>query len=335
MEKRRDRAAHADRREDPLERAAEQQLNTAGRANRREDPVYRAAEQKQDTAARSYRREDTVYRAAEQKQDTEARANRREDPLERAAEQQLNTAARANRREEPAVRQAEQKQNTLQQKVRRTDSEFRKLERIRNSAEHLRYKKSKPEKTTQIRASNYSKRHDFGNLVVNFYSLIKEGPTYICVCCAGLFFFQYVVVFDKAEMQRQWSRFNDYFSVEVPVDGKLYICLNCRLNVKEKKIPNLCEKNGLKPPVVHDSIACLNEIEETCIAPLKAFIKFKLLSHSDKQTGVRGNVVCVPIDNEQMLQNMPRIEDLNDRIDFRFMRELHYQKSYMKGLLFF
>ena len=74
-------------------------------------------------------------------------------------------------------------------------------------------------------------RKQYSFLVLKYEEKLKEGPTFICVCCGGLFFPFYVTEFDPTEFQA-YDIFNEiYCYKQVDENNKRWICKNCKLNV--------------------------------------------------------------------------------------------------------
>ena len=88
--------------------------------------------------------------------------------------------------------------------------------------------------------------------------------------------------------------------------------------------------NGLHVPDIHKSLDILTPLEERLISPRVAFTRIKALNYNEQQKGIKGNVVCVPIDNEKTLRALPRIDKYNEQIKLKFMRQMNYNKPYME-----
>jgi hypothetical protein len=84
------------------------------------------------------------------------------------------------------------------------------------------------------------------------------------------------------------------------------ICFTCSSYISKGIVPNLCLSNGLMFPVIHESIKNLTNLEERLICPRIPFMRIMDLSYVDKQSGLRGNIVNVPVSVNTTVQALPR-----------------------------
>ncbi|RNA17245.1 ubiquitin carboxyl-terminal hydrolase 8 isoform X1, partial [Brachionus plicatilis] len=139
--------------------------------NKRKNLVEKQKEQINNTLRkREKRKNDANYRIIEQKRDSLEHQVRRQDSTYRASEQSRNTIEHQVRRQDSTYRASEQSRNTIEHQVRRQDSTYRASEQSRNTIEH------------QVKRSEQ-------NFLIEIYENgIKNGPSFVCVCCGGLFF---------------------------------------------------------------------------------------------------------------------------------------------------
>lgn len=189
--------------------------------------------------------------------------------------------------------------------------------------------KAKDRESKRLVRQNYQKSIEI------YEKRIIDGPTYICVCCGGLFFRYYVVLFDKEERKIAFPKdFDKMCCVEKKdQDNKLWICRNCNLCFNKKKIPICCLNNGLRFREIDKRISELTELEAHLCSPMAAFIRIKALTYHEQQKGLKGNVVCVPIDQDQVLKSLPRSDNENEIVELSWMRQAHYDKAYLKDLV--
>jgi hypothetical protein len=81
-------------------------------------------------------------------------------------------------------------------------------------------------------------------------------------------------------------------------------------------------------PEIPEVIACLTDLEERLVSPRIAFLQLRALG-PDRQLGIVGNVVNVPINNEEVLRCIPRTYDQSETVQLKFMRRLEYNKPFM------
>lgn len=150
------------------------------------------------------------------------------------------------------------------------------------------------------------------------------------MCCGGLFFRRSV---------EQWTDKNFKMDgklvcqVNIKTDGHLWICRTCKDHVIIlNQTPPLSLTNNLAFPEVDPIILCLNETEERLCSPRIPFIRIMPLKW-DKQKGLRGNVVNVPVDVTNTVEMLPRIYEETSTIQVNLMRRMNYTKAYMCNIV--
>ena len=128
-------------------------------------------------------------------------------------------------------------------------------------------------------------RKNNNNLIQIYENAIKDGPTYICVCCGGLFFKRSVKKFNKTDYN-DLTLLNKILNVDqVSIDSEFkYICITCDKYSKSNKVPRLALSNGLKFNTIPSYIYNLNDLEERLCSPRIPFLKIKQLGW-DAQKG--------------------------------------------------
>lgn len=234
-------------------------------------------------------------------------------------EQIENTQAHVERRSDLISRAQEQEKNTEKRREKRfLDEDYRERER---RADRVR----RTEANNSYKA--ISERYIRGTL---------EAADYVCVCCSGLFFRRTVIEFKEDTYKRSLSGnvnkervLSSLKQVDVKTDDKLWICTTCdEYAISRGETPVLSLANNLALPKIDDTILALNDTEERLVSPRIAFIRIIPLKW-DRQKGLRGNVVNVPIDVMTTVRSLPRPMGDSETIQVNLMRRLNYNNAYM------
>ena len=187
---------------------------------------------------------------------------------------------------------------------------------------------------------NYNQRkkllgRDDNGIINNFYKKQAQGQ-YACICCHRLLFKSSVVKFDKEDPNNEIVKAIQFFDLHHCIttdesckyDGQFWLCHNCKNNLKEGKMPNMCWANGLAVSSMPDELADLTDLEHLMIKKNLVFIKIK----PKLSTGMKvmhGNCINVPITNDDLLRTstyLPRKEDdlATVNVAFKRMRKSPY-----------
>jgi hypothetical protein len=132
----------------------------------------------------------------------------------------------------------------------------------------------------------------YNRILTEFRNLTKQGPTFTCCCCGGLWFRNSVRPLTPENKDTFAEEFRQLLII---VKGdELHICRTCWKSVSQKtpKIPRLCLSNGFEFPAVPAELKDLTPLEERLVALRLPFYQIKTLG-SDRQCGIRGNIVNV------------------------------------------
>ncbi|XP_055856560.1 uncharacterized protein LOC129919626 isoform X2 [Episyrphus balteatus] len=163
---------------------------------------------------------------------------------------------------------------------------------------------------------------------------IKERsmcPEHICCFCEGLFFAHSVVKY-----QTNYSK--KYFGKEfVESIDKLrsnlspWTCKTCYRYVQKGVIPKLATTNGLKFIPIPNCIQILSPLEERMVAPFINFMQIRDLKPFalNPQLGMKGSVVNISVEVNDMLQVLPRRFDNMKTIQLKLRRHLDHATNYM------
>lgn len=272
----------------------------------------RMSQRRKNEKKRAYMRERRTsesYREQERERLEPQRDHRRETML-----QYIRTARekqRSRQREQEGDTQARRQKRNLDEDYRERE---RKADRIRRTAANNNYK----------------------TIVERYMSGIREATDYVCVCCSGLFFRRTVIEF-KEDVYRRALNSNankqrilqSLRQVEIKNEDKLWICTTCdEYAMSRGETPVLSLANNLNLPKIDKAILDLNDTEERLVSPRIAFIRIIPLKW-DRQKGLRGNVVNVPVDVMNTVRSLPRPMGESQTIQVNLMRRMNYNKAYM------
>lgn len=192
-----------------------------------------------------------------------------------------------------------------------------------------KYKSLPPDKK-QEKIQLSLNRHN--NLVFSEYlSQIQDGPTEICVCCGALCFPKQVKYLSFIEIQKKFSDdFVDsvYCVNELNIGNNSKFCSTCHRYVQNGKVPPLCLSNGLEFPKVPDCLKKLSTVEEPFCALRIPFMQIKSLGH-ERQCGLKGQVVNVPIPVNTIVNALPRSLNETYTVQLHLKRKMSFNHDYM------
>ena len=170
--------------------------------------------------------------------------------------------------------------------------------------------------------------HEFSrkyqNLIYDYELSIWEGPIHTCGSCGGIFFAKSIRVHRideiKPEIVNELSKLDN---------NHIQLCDTCGRSVKRGAIPKLCLTNGLEFPPIPPELKDLSELEERLISPRIPFMQIRELG-VDKQYGIKGNVVNVPIDIDNTVKLLPRNFDKTETIQILLKRMIQHKSTYIK-----
>lgn len=159
------------------------------------------------------------------------------------------------------------------------------------------------------------------DLVVEFQSMISEGPTYVCCCCEQLWFKRSVknVSTFKAKLS---PHFSIYLQNIVNSDNS-YICSTCHKCLQDGKSPATLSHGLFKLFQVPPELCELNSLEETLIALRIPFMKIQELPRGG-QLRISGNVVNVPSNITATVSTLPRTLHEQEVIKLQLKRKMDY-----------
>lgn len=93
-------------------------------------------------------------------------------------------------------------------------------------------------------------------------------------------------------------------------------------------IPNISLWKGLEYPEIPDCLKCLLNCDERLVSPRIPFMRIKRLGY-EKQYGIKGAVVNVPISIENTTRVLPRNLDDTYTIQFHLRRKMPYKHDFL------
>ncbi|XP_042146305.1 uncharacterized protein LOC120843399, partial [Ixodes scapularis] len=255
-------------------------------------PAVRAAE----AEAKRRRRqdpEDPEVRDAE----AEAHRRRREQPEVSAAEAQ----SKRRRREDPEVREAEaeaHRRRREQPGVSVAEAEAKQKARI-----------AKPDGATKI-----------------FQRLFRDNPFgSVCSVCDRLWF--------QNDLQPLPDRCHETLEQSFPNSDltQFKLCSTCIQSVHKGHIPHLSSSNGYVYPPKPAHLPQLNAVSERLISPRIPFMQLRRLMHGGGQHGIKGPVVNVCVDVDDMVTMLPRAMEQDRALNVHLKRRMLAKTTYLAG----
>ncbi len=273
-------------------------------------PISKRRKQKREEQQR--RRLDDERRTNEQERNTLMRKHARQDEQRRKKEQECNTLSRRRARENEEHKH--QEQNTVAKRKERKSEESRRILQERNSLSH------------RIIRQNIS----YEKLCVAYNENIKIGPTVVCISCSGLWFLSSI---------RQTS-ISTLIGLGVSADSlhkltpnhsnneAIRLCITCYRELTNGKLPKLSEANGLSFRECPQQLRSLTQLEERLVSPRIPFMQIRSLG-VDKQYGLIGNVVNVPINMDTSISVLPRMFDQTFTIQLMLKRMIKHKSHFI------
>ncbi|XP_040068216.1 uncharacterized protein LOC120841390, partial [Ixodes scapularis] len=246
-----------------------------------------------EAEAKRRRRQDPEVRDAE----AEAHRRRREQPEVSAAEAQ----SKRRRREDPEVRDAEaeaHRRRREQPGVSAAEAEAKQKARI-----------AKPDGATKI-----------------FQRLFRDNPFgSVCSVCDRLWF--------QNDLQPLPDRCHETLEQSFPNSDltQFKLCSTCIQSVHKCHIPHLSSSNGYVYPPKPAHLPQLNAVSERLISPRIPFMQLRRLMHGAGQHGIKGPVVNVCVDVDDMVTMLPRAIEQDRALNVHLKRRMLAKTTYLAG----
>ena len=167
---------------------------------------------------------------------------------------------------------------------------------------------------------------NYNTLCLKYESDIKEGPIYACCCCGLLKFRKSLIRFNK----EKYFKFGETFLNKIfqkDTNSEL-ICNTCAGYIRKGQVPILCLANGLQFPTISSTINKLTTLEERLVCTRLPFLRITSLG-VDRQKGLRGNIVNVPITTDNTVSVLPRTFTNSEIVQLNLVRRMSDNHSYM------
>ena len=167
--------------------------------------------------------------------------------------------------------------------------------------------------------------HD--DVINTFLTKIRRAADFICCCCNRLLYESGVLIYKETSYPLHLVNKITEFRKK-SVDNKEWICRNCHVKLKRKKLPVQAKCNGLALSKVPDELSDLNPLEVRLLSRRIPFMKLVSLPRG-KQAGIQGPAVNVPTDLDIVCEQFPRLPTECQIISLKLKRKLEYRKAYI------
>jgi len=195
------------------------------------------------------------------------------------------------------------------------------------SDEYLQRKRQKKNEKDRERSEYQLQRGEMKKsiegMIGKYEKAIRDGPTIVCSCCAGLYFPQSIQIWSKGMSSELMTIVRQVYTAEV-----IQLCRTCRRYVAQGLVPRLCLANGLAFPDLPDVLKGLTELEERLSSPRLPFMQIRPRG-IDMQFGIKGNVVNIPIDVQKTIDVLPRAVTNSETIQLLLKRMRQHKSSYL------
>ncbi|KAK3911115.1 Inactive disease susceptibility protein LOV1 [Frankliniella fusca] len=193
------------------------------------------------------------------------------------------------------------------------------LSNVKNSYQSLQGTKRKLNYQNLYHASKKTKI----SLQERFNEQKKEMPTIICTCCAQLFFKKSTV--HELTLKTDTSlRISDVciYRSHLQENESGNVCSTCANHLKKGKVPHFAVVNGLLFEPLPEELTGLTTLEERLVSARIPFMQIRELGYQ-KQLGLKGNCVNVPIDINKTVTCLPRMDSEDDTLLVQLMRRMN------------
>ena len=139
-------------------------------------------------------------------------------------------------------------------------------------------------------------RPQFVKSIEKYIKAIKEGPTWICSSCGGLWLKKSITSYTQDSMVEHKKLVKNWEEIcQIVNENKIILCYTCKNAIFNNRIPKLALINGLKFPEIPEILQNSTPLEERLLSPRLPFMQIRYLG-IDKQFGLHGNCINVPTD---------------------------------------
>ncbi|KAK3921584.1 putative carboxypeptidase, partial [Frankliniella fusca] len=156
----------------------------------------------------------------------------------------------------------------------------------------------------------------------------REMPTVICTSCAQLFFKKSTVHELTLKINKS-LRISDVciYRSHLQENESGNVCSTCANHLKKGKVPHFAVVNGLLFEPLPEELTGLTTLEERLVSARIPFMQIRELGYQ-KQLGLKGNCVNVPIDINKTVTCLPRMDSEDDTLLVQLMRRMSDKTPY-------
>ena len=187
--------------------------------------------------------------------------------------------------------------------------------------------------------SNYLHYH----LLKEFINNRKLGPNEVCICCNCLFYESSTKNFNEINLRTKFRNIKlngklknkeldeETFIYNIKNSNSTVICTTCLKHANEGKIPIMAATENLRFAKIPKEISCLSDIEERMVSPYIVFMQIRPLTPYalNPQLSLRGSVVNIDDDINEMIETLPRNFDQLSTLQIQLKRHVEHRSSYM------
>ena len=107
-----------------------------------------------------------------------------------------------------------------------------------------------------------------------------------------------------------------------------FVCKNCLIYIKDGRVPKIALCRGLTLSEIPPELSGLTVIEQRLVSPRHEFMNIRSLGR-ERQHGLHGMVVNVPIDIDKTVNQLPRTFLQLQTIQLQLFRKLSFSKPYL------
>ncbi|XP_076836836.1 uncharacterized protein LOC143482374 [Brachyhypopomus gauderio] len=218
------------------------------------------------------------------------------------------------------------------------------VDRYKTDLHHVNRLKLQNTERRNIRKDN---RKDMSYVLEQFRDKIAMGPVHVCAVCHRALFKHQVIkcrkqeylkkaatvalLADKCITDNYLHKCNVSCTAHCPDKagpaGCLWICYTCHRKICNGKMPEESVANNLSLEPVPSELQMLNSLEQHLIAMHIPFMRIVSLPKGG-QNGVHGPVTCVPSNMTNVVDVLPRSENIDQMIRVKLKRKLTYKGHY-------
>ena len=236
------------------------------------------------------------------------------------------------KRQKLSCKRKDQKYNRLYMSLKRRTNSYRKRELRKTLYRRTKQKENSVLKFREAFTSSLQKSSSRSSaLKLKFIAARKETPKYSCDFCDGLFFKHSVKTFDNTNLNFDLNENAMNLIKESSLKRSGLVCYTCFSYLKRGKLPKLAAFNGLKFVDVPPSVSSLSPLEERMVAPYINFMQIRPLKPFalNPQLGLKGSVVNIPVEVNDMVQVLPRKFNNMATIQIKLKRHVDHSTDYM------